>query len=98
MSVGAIAPARRQRFFIVPVHMHRQDANELMSTEQSASQPACCFVFTIGVSWLLTEAREDQPVDDNPTPSDIRPSVNQFTDSTDNETCGKESKSLKDKV
>ena len=29
MSVGAIAPARRQCFFIVPVHMHRQDANEL---------------------------------------------------------------------
>ena len=47
------------------------------------------------VSCLLTEAREDQPADDNLTPSDIKPNVNKFTDSSDNESYGKESKNKK---
>ena len=47
------------------------------------------------MSRLLTETREDQPVDDNLTPSDIKPSVSEFTDSSDNESYGKEGKGNK---
>ena len=47
------------------------------------------------VSWPLTEAREDQPVDNNLTPLDIKPSVNEFTDASDNESYEEKSKDKK---
>ena len=64
-------------------------------TQVSTGQSTCLLFCLHNVSWLLTEAREDQPVDDNLTPLDLRTSVSEFTDSSDNTSCGEESKNKK---
>ena len=61
----------------------------------STGQPTCLLFCVHNVSWLLTETREDQQVDDSLTPSDIKTSVSELTDSSNNKSDRKESKNKK---
>ena len=67
----------------------------LMGVNRTVNQSANLLFCVHDVPWLLTEAREDQPVDDNPTPLDLRTNVRKFTDSGGNESYGQESKNKK---
>ena len=66
-----------------------------MGVNRTVNQSTCLLFCVHDVPWLLTEAREDQPVDDNRTPSDIKPNVSEFPHSSATGSYGQESKKKK---